>query len=203
MDPTGDGAQQLVAGAVAEAVVDPLEVVEVDEQHRHLGAPPAQRVLETVEEQRAVGQPGEGVAERLVLEPSLQRGEVIDRRLQPATLQRHGGMARQRGQQLQVITVKFSRAGEPVSDQHGADDATLTAQRREHCVAQSALFEVVGDRPLPGQGERSLDDHVVGGDEVDLGVEVAGIGDQALVRVDQDSVEELDEGVVDVFAHPR
>ena len=50
--PVGDGTQQLVAGTVAEAVVDHLEVVEVDEGHRGGGhvvaARAVQRVLDPV-----------------------------------------------------------------------------------------------------------------------------------------------------------
>ena len=73
------GAQQLrqpprhldehaIAAVVAEAVVDRLEVVDVDEEDRHL---PARRPLqalerhpEAVEEQRAVGQVGERIVHR-------------------------------------------------------------------------------------------------------------------------------------------
>jgi hypothetical protein len=59
---------------MAEGVVDELEAVEVDEQDRDaaaaaLGA--AEGVVEAVEEQRAVWQPGEGVVERLVGEARL------------------------------------------------------------------------------------------------------------------------------------
>ena len=57
--PRGDRPQQLVAGAVAERVVDALEVVEVDEQRRdrRLAATRArQHLLDAVEDQRAVGQ---------------------------------------------------------------------------------------------------------------------------------------------------
>ena len=43
-EPAGDAAQQRVAGRVAEAVVDALEVVEVEQQHRHpAAAAPGQR----------------------------------------------------------------------------------------------------------------------------------------------------------------
>ena len=51
----GDRAQQLVARRVADAVVDGLEAVEVDEQHREVAAAAGaalERVLEAVEEER-------------------------------------------------------------------------------------------------------------------------------------------------------
>ena len=61
--------EELVAGLVAADVIDQLEVVEVHEQHRELGARapgPGQRVLEAVQEQRPVGQPGERIVVGLV-----------------------------------------------------------------------------------------------------------------------------------------
>ncbi len=64
VEPRGDRLQQLVAGAVAERVVDALEVVEVDEQRRHrrLAATRAgEHLLDAVEDQRAVRQAGQRV----------------------------------------------------------------------------------------------------------------------------------------------
>jgi len=54
------------------AVVDDLEAIEVDEQHRHqagLTFEPAERVSETGGEHRPVRQPRQGVAGRLQLQP--------------------------------------------------------------------------------------------------------------------------------------
>ena len=56
-EPGGDRDQQLVAAGVAEAVVDQLEVVEVHEEHADRSAvavAAAERVTDSVEEQRAV-----------------------------------------------------------------------------------------------------------------------------------------------------
>ena len=67
--PVGHRHQQLVAGGVTPAVVDQLETVEVDEQHRHLAARPAgagQGLVEPLGQQHAVGQPGQGVVDGLV-----------------------------------------------------------------------------------------------------------------------------------------
>ena len=62
---------------MAEAVVDRLEVVEVDEQDGQPAAAPRcgsdERVLEAVDEQRPVGEPGQRVVERLVAELVLER----------------------------------------------------------------------------------------------------------------------------------
>ena len=63
-EPLGEADEQLVAGAVAEAVVDDLEPVEVEEEDRHLLLQlpgPDQRVLEPVEHEGAVRQAGEVV----------------------------------------------------------------------------------------------------------------------------------------------
>ena len=69
-------AEQLVAGVVAEAVVDVLEPVEVEEQHRDAGAValgPGERVGEELDEQAAVRQPGEQVVVGPVREQVLGR----------------------------------------------------------------------------------------------------------------------------------
>ena len=68
--------QHLVAGGVAEAVVDRLEVVEVEEDDgdaRALARRARQCVLDPVGEQRAVGQAGHCVVERLVCQLLLER----------------------------------------------------------------------------------------------------------------------------------
>ena len=79
--PHGDLDEQAVAGVVADAVVDLLEAVEVDEQHAEMlpGARMAlERVLELVDEDLAVGQPGERVAPDAVLEAD-PLGDVLRR----------------------------------------------------------------------------------------------------------------------------
>jgi hypothetical protein len=73
--------QHLVAGGVAEAVVDDLEVVEVQEDHGHAAvlAPAAsERMAYALDEQRAVGQARDRVVERLVGELLLERAALAD-----------------------------------------------------------------------------------------------------------------------------
>ena len=69
-EPRRDADEQLVAGSVPEAVVDGLEVVEVEQQDRdRLGArvaTPGERRRDAVGEERAVGEIGERVVERLM-----------------------------------------------------------------------------------------------------------------------------------------
>ena len=72
----GELQQHRVAGGVAEAVVDRLEVVEVHEDHGQPGAlaPCArERVAHALHEQRAVGEVRDGVVEGLVRELLLER----------------------------------------------------------------------------------------------------------------------------------
>ena len=81
VEPARDGAQQLVPDGMPERVVHDLEAVEVEEEDRAAaaGPPPAgpsQRLLEPVEEQRPVRQPGQRVVHRGVLEP-LDRAPVV------------------------------------------------------------------------------------------------------------------------------
>ena len=63
--PVGHDLEQLVAGRMAQAVVDGLEVVEIEQVHGHdLAAPHApQRILEPFVEQHAVGQAGQRVVQ--------------------------------------------------------------------------------------------------------------------------------------------
>jgi len=61
--------EHLVAGMVAERVVDPLEVVEVDEAHRHPGRSPLERredLLEAIEHRHPIDEPGQVVVHRQV-----------------------------------------------------------------------------------------------------------------------------------------
>ena len=63
----GDRAQQRVAGGVAERIVDQLEAVQVEEQHREAAARARRgedRLAGAVRKQHAVGQPGQHIARR-------------------------------------------------------------------------------------------------------------------------------------------
>ena len=83
-DPARHLDQHLVPGQVAETVVDRLEAVEVEEQHGDVGALAVgahERLLEPVEEEGAVGKPGERVAERLPHLVGGLRGAERERRL--------------------------------------------------------------------------------------------------------------------------
>src|SRR5882672_11361823 len=78
----GHGAQQRVARGVAERVVDQLEAVEIDREQRELRAAARRgedRLRGALGEQRAVGEPGERIAPRELLDARLvllARGDV-------------------------------------------------------------------------------------------------------------------------------
>ena len=81
--PLGNRRQQLVAGRVAEAVVDGLEVVQVEEHdgQRATRALAGHGMRQAVREQGPVRQPGQGVMECLVLELAFQlfpERDVVD-----------------------------------------------------------------------------------------------------------------------------
>jgi len=77
---------RFVAGAVPEAVVDPLEVVEVEHEHGDLAlrvaAAGRERVGEAVDEQQAVRQPGEPVVEGLALQRGAAPGHARGHRVE-------------------------------------------------------------------------------------------------------------------------
>ena len=79
--PLADFLDELVAGIVAERVVDLLEAVEIEHQQGDLLARAAiagQRLGEAVLEQGAVGEAGQLVVERLMLGIGLARLELLD-----------------------------------------------------------------------------------------------------------------------------
>ena len=67
LEPRGDSPQQLIADAVAERVVDALEVVDVDEQRRHrrlVAGGAREHLLDAIQDQRSVRQPRQRVVRR-------------------------------------------------------------------------------------------------------------------------------------------
>ena len=91
--------QQLVADLVAEAVVDVLEVVEVEQEHDGAAVGPGDRGLHLLREQLAVGEPGERVVVGAVLEPGAVLGQLPHRLLEPVVLERDRGVVGERLQQ--------------------------------------------------------------------------------------------------------
>src|ERR1700734_1950539 len=79
--PVRDLDKERIPRGVTEPVVDVLEVVEIQHQHRiatDTSGESLVRMLEAIPEQRSIRQAGEGVMERLVLELALQPDTVGD-----------------------------------------------------------------------------------------------------------------------------
>lgn len=85
-----DGAEHAVPRFMAQAVVDPLEAVEIDEEERRARTPLAacERVREPVEEEGAIRQAGEQIVGRLVGQTRLQHLTLPD--IAPDPLYPHG-----------------------------------------------------------------------------------------------------------------
>ncbi len=88
LESTGNLDEQFIAGLMAQAVVDDLEVVQVHEDDRDPALPsPGARdgVLQPIQELGAVGEAGESVVEGLVFDPGLQPfpfGDVLHEKVE-------------------------------------------------------------------------------------------------------------------------
>ena len=156
--------EQAVAGGMAEAVVDRLEAVEVEDHHREqaLVAPrPGQRALEAVLEQRAVGEAREIVELRLLAEllgAALARQRIADRALEPDRVEARlveeiGDAERHR------LQVELERA---VLGQHHQRRAAAALLRGAHQLEAAAVgqrrvdqadVEAAAAQPLQAAGE--------------------------------------------------
>ena len=92
LEPLGERDEQVVAGRVAERVVDELEPVEVEEQDRDVRVRPGrapQRPVERLEQERPVGETGERVVRGVVGQPVLELlavGDVEHHAVEPERL---------------------------------------------------------------------------------------------------------------------
>ncbi len=163
----GERHQQLVADAVAEAVVDHLEAVEVEEEHREAGARAApaalQRHLQAVDEEGAVGQAGQRVVQGVVQQLALGLLAVADVGLRAghavgaAPLVAHRQAARQHPAEgtiavtQPVLALEVRRAPLDVfADLVAQPSAVARVDAREpllRVVAELALFEAEHRRP--------------------------------------------------------
>ena len=150
--------QQLVAGVVAVAVVDGLELVDVEQQHADPRAAGLERVLEAVVEQRAVRQLGERVVERLALELVLERLELAHGLLEAVVLERDRHVAGERLEQAQVLVGEAAVHALAPRDGEQPDAAGLAVERRDNARSMPrpevlALGGVVDALDLDRPGE--------------------------------------------------
>ena len=155
----GDRGQELVSGLVTEAVVDQLEVVEVDEEDpdcARLRA--ADRLFEAPLERDAVGKPGEGVV----------IGDVLELASRPR--QRVGGVL----------------ALGDVDDDAVHVPAPVLGPPGMHAVPHPARLPVVADQPVLELERRAALDRlvagVVGGPVVRVDGVLPGLFGRAVVR---------------------
>ncbi len=162
--------EQLVADRMAQHVVDFLETIQVDQQHRHRVAGArrgAHGLVQAVVEQRAIGQARQRIAEREVDDARLSLRQAVahlaERDDQPphfvAACRGHravqlavGDLARERHRQRE-------RARDRTGDHHRAHqrDHHREAGQLEHVLAAPRLLHAdAGDR---GVGLRRLDGH--------------------------------------------
>ena len=128
VQPLREDLEQQVAGLVAVGVVDRLEAVEVDVEHRGplaVAAGQVQVVLGAVEEERPVGQLGQRVVHRRVPELLLQLDDPAQVGLQAAAVQGRRDVAGEGLQQGQVAAGERADVAEPAGDQQQPLHAAL------------------------------------------------------------------------------
>ena len=186
-DPLGHLEQHPVTGGVAEAVVDGLEVVEVDEHDGHpdpFAQRPRHRVADALVEQRAVGQVGDGVVEGLVGELLLELlalGDVAAVEDDAAD----GLVVEQVGvQDLEVTQLAVLGLQQALDDLGTAGGAGAVGQAAQHpalLLGVQQRLERAADDLVGGVAEDPLDRRALVGDRVvgaQDGDEVGGVGDQ-------------------------
>ena len=142
--------EELVADLVAHGVVDRLEIVQVDEQRRDrrvLAAGAGQHVLGPVEDQRPVGQTGQGVVQRLV-------ADLVE---QTRVAHRGRGMCGEAAQPLGHGRVAAQAVGVLRHDrEHVADELTV---RHDRHAGGGDRTGVGHDRPDfdAGEGARPVE----------------------------------------------
>ena len=126
----GDLLEHLVAGEVAEAVVDDLEAVDVEVQQRAaavwLVLEPRQRAVEPGAQVVSVGQPGQGVVQDLVLELVLDALALADLLTQLVGAHQHALLQQH---QRFLLDPGGSTAGQAVGDLRGDEAEQLLVGR--------------------------------------------------------------------------
>ncbi len=136
----GHDRQQAIAGQMPEAIVDRLEAVEVEDHDRDqaLVAPgPGERALQTILEQRAVGEPGQLVVLRQVAEPfrlalageSVADGPLETDRIEPVLVEEIGHAEHHR------LQVELERGGARQHDDRGPEAPLLRRPRELQAMA--------------------------------------------------------------------
>ena len=94
-------------------------------------------LVDLLEEQAPVGEPGQRVVVGLVAELLLEPRQLGERLLELAVLEGDRGLVGERLEEPQVVVGERRALGQPVADQERADDARLAAERGDHRLAQA------------------------------------------------------------------
>ena len=89
--------------------------------------------------QGPVRQPGQRVVVGLVAELLLEARQLGQRLLEVAVLEGDGRLVGEGPQQPEVVVAERGPLGQPVGDDHRADDVRLAAQRADHLPSQAAV----------------------------------------------------------------
>ncbi len=167
IDPLGDDHQRLVAGGVAEAVVDLLEAVEVDEQQAQVAV--GERVADELVHQPAVREAGQRVVqrpERHLALAAAARGGVADRALERARPELVTPETRVRSVLERRARHRVRRVVDDHDDRHVG---RAGAQPRERCERGVGIVPDRQHEALVPASPRTLDalGHRVGGVEAD------------------------------------
>ena len=143
----GEGDEQLVADLVAEAVVDPLEVVEVEEEHDRAAVGRASAASTCWVNSARLASPVERVVRRAVLEAVAVLGQLPQRLLEPVVLERDRGVVGERLQQGQIGGGELGDAALAVGKRDPPDQALLAGQRGEQQLAATVRGVADGAGP--------------------------------------------------------
>ena len=116
-----------------------------------------ERLVDAVDEQRAVGQAGQRVVVGLVLELALELAQLPDGLLEAVVLERDRGVVGERLEQAQVGVGELAHDAGAVGEQHRADHARLAREHREHRVGDAALLQVAAQALAAGGGRDAGD----------------------------------------------
>jgi hypothetical protein len=127
---------------VAALVVDPLEVVEIEVEHRGRAVRTRQRLVQARDEQRAVGQIGQRVAVGLLLQALLQLAHAADRLLEAVELERHARVLGQRLEQPQITPRERRLHALAVAEDHHAGQPRLAGHRGDQRLLDATCLQV-------------------------------------------------------------
>ena len=152
-EPRGDRAQQFIADAVPERVVDRLEVVEVDEQRRDrclAAARAREHLLDAVEDQRPVREPGQRIVGRQERELLLAPRELF---VGPPALDLEA-LAHPHEAELEAQLQDVQRLGERLGARRRAARRSRAAPRPSRCARRSSAWSPRSATPRDGPPAR-------------------------------------------------